>query len=209
MNFIKTNLKINKNKVYKNLQINYENPSYLKAESIFESLSEIARKSIESTTMFCVKKNIFNFKENNLEECDRIILCCTTLGLNIEKEINGLIIKNQAFEAFILDGISNEVLFNMASQANIQLKKDFYDCGFGITRNYFAGESDIDIKYQKTIFDYFMKEKNIDLRLTETCMLSPQKSMLYIIGINKGESTQRLENICSKCNVKNCVYSLR
>lgn len=75
------------------------------------------------------------------------------------------------------------------------------------TTKYFTpGTFEWDINQQKNIFKIIPADK-IGVKLTESCMILPMKSLSWIVGIGKGVIISSEErDACKICKAKNCQY---
>jgi hypothetical protein len=135
-------------------------------------------------------------------------VCCfvATVGPGIESAVNTCMARNRYSDAYILD-----TLGSMAAEALIDgFHKDFErqsrKQGKGVTLRFSPGYCDWDISDQIHLFSLFKDEEPAGVHLTETCLMSPCKSVSGVFGILPVDSGGSLEkyNPCRSCGQPHC-----
>lgn len=128
-----------------------------------------------------------------LEKSHEAVLMAATVGRDITERISKEIAQGEAALGLILDAAASETadacLDWMMSFVNRLLEKE----GVRLTnRRYSPGYGDLGLHYQRMVFDALKLEK-LDLYLTETYMLVPEKSVIAIAGIERIEEDGQKE----------------
>lgn len=135
-------------------------------------------------------------------------VCCfiATVGPGLETAVNACMARNRYSDAFILDAIGS-----MAAEALIDgFHRDYeQQCrkqGEGVTLRFSPGYCDWDIGDQIHLFSLFNDEHPAGVQLTETCLMSPCKSVSGVFGILPVASGSSLDkyNPCRSCGQPHC-----
>lgn len=125
-----------------------------------------------------------------LENCGELVLLAATVGPEIVERINFEINRGDAAYGVILDAVASET-----ADAGLDWIMDFINKilireGKKTTKHrYSPGYGDLDLSYQKAIFDLLDLSK-LELKLTEKRMLVPEKSVIAIAGIERVEADE-------------------
>lgn len=128
-----------------------------------------------------------------LKGCKSIVLCATTLGVEVDRRIKYL---------SKID-MRKSLIFDACASAALEWLADEYEGKFGEERTYrfCPGYGGSDIKDLQYIFTFLRPEK-IGISLTDSGLMLPQKSMAGIIGIGK-----KMQKTCAECiNFSACAY---
>jgi hypothetical protein len=118
-----------------------------------------------------------------LKDSSKIVMMASTVGSEITMETNILIGKNRGAEAVIVDAAASEIadeVMNKINQicANLAKKE-----GFKLTKmRYSPGFGDLGVENQTPFFKTLDLEK-MGLKLTESFMIVPEKSVTAIVGV--------------------------
>jgi hypothetical protein len=122
-----------------------------------------------------------------LKSCDELVLLAATVGKEIIERINLEFEQGDAAYGAILDAIASETADACLDWILNFFNKMLYREGKKITKHrYSPGYGDLDLIYQKAIFDLLDLDK-LELKLTENLMLTPEKSVIAIAGIERIE----------------------
>jgi hypothetical protein len=125
-----------------------------------------------------------------LGNCRELVLMGATAGSGIMKAIEENVAASNLMRALVFDATASEMVdaslnwivdyFNRTLlRENRRLLKNRYSAGYG----------DLLLETQKTLYDLLQLEK-IGIRITETCMLIPEKSVTAITGIREMKNSQ-------------------
>lgn len=133
-----------------------------------------------------------SFQSNSLARflfnCDELLLFAATVGEEVVERIHFEVEQGDIAYGAILDAIASET-----ADAGLDWIMDFVNRilnreGKKISKHrYSPGYGDLDLSYQKAIFDLLDLSK-LDLKLTEKMMLTPEKSVIAIAGIERIEN---------------------
>ena len=190
-------------KNYKAIPVNKkEILRYLKAkkEEGFEELLNECIKEAESALKYRVcyietdvkkEKNIcdfdvLNFSSKDLAKClensKKAIIFAATIGVEIDR----LILKNMSIsptKAVIFDAIGSERIEALCDTFCNEIKAEK---NAETTPRFSAGYGDLALQNQEDIFNILNCSKNIGLTLNDSLIMSPNKSVTAIFGIEEG-----------------------
>lgn len=122
-----------------------------------------------------------------LSNCDELVLLASTVGKGVVDRIITEINEGDAAYGVILDAVASETADAGLDWIISFLNKVLIREGKIITKHRFSpGYGDLNLFYQKAIFD-LLDLKKLDLMLTEKQMLTPEKSVIAIAGIERIE----------------------
>lgn len=114
----------------------------------------------------------------------KVAICLCTIGLELEQEIKKLMEKNEMTRALILDALGSEAAEEVAIQSDRILAKKAREMNLWPSKRFSPGYGIWDIKEQQFIFR-LLPAKDIGVRLTESCMMVPRKSISFRINFYK------------------------
>jgi hypothetical protein len=118
-----------------------------------------------------------------LKDSSKVVMMASTVGAEIVSETNILIEKNRAAEAVIVDAAASEMADETMNKINLLCANLAKKDGFKLTKMRFSpGYGDLPLENQKLFFKALELEK-IGLKLTESLMILPEKSVTAIAGV--------------------------
>jgi len=131
---------------------------------------------------------IIDYAETNkhpiFKNAEKVAICICTIGPELEKEINELMKKNEMTRALILDALGSEAAEEVAIQSDLILAKKAREMNLWPSKRFSPGYGKWDIKEQRYIFR-LLPAADIGIRLTESCMMVPRKSVSFRINFYK------------------------
>ena len=131
---------------------------------------------------------ILNYEETNrhsiFNDAEKVALCICTIGPELEEEINQLMGKNEMVRALILDSLGSEAAEEAAIQSDRILAEKAREMGLWPSKRFSPGYGKWDIKEQRYVFQA-LPGTDIGVRLTESCMMIPRKSVSFRINFYK------------------------
>lgn len=137
---------------------------------------------------------------DNLKDCDKAIVFCSTIGLGIDRLIAkyGVISPSKAL---IFQAIGAERIESLCNLFNEEMVKEYKN----LKPRFSPGYGDLDLNLQADIFRALDCSKKIGVNLTDKFLMMPSKSVTAIIGIsNKKCNKDNLD--CKNCNLQDCVF---
>lgn len=145
------------------------------------------------------------FIAEKLKKCDTVAVYITTLGEEIERQIEEFFDSGDYLEAMILEQIAAVALQGVGRSFWVKLTEELKESDYGITSRLSPGDTDWNMQEQDKLFAC-VKAEEIGVSLTESHMMFPLKSVSGIYGFGKGIGITRIEHVCSECRLKECVY---
>lgn len=139
---------------------------------------------------------ILDYEETNrhpiFNGAEKVALCICTIGPDLEKEIKKLMSENEMLRALILDSLGSEAAEEVAVQSDRILAEKAREMDLWPSKRFSPGYGKWDIQEQRYVFSVLPGE-SIGVRLTESCMMIPRKSVSFRINFykNKELSTRK------------------
>ncbi len=140
-----------------------------------------------------------------LAKADYLILVVATIGKQIERLSTECFSKGHVLDALIFDCIGNVALDSLMAAFWSALTLDAKRRGFGVTNFISPGQNVWDIREQAVIFK-LIDPLSIGVRLNESLMMSPEKSLAVVCGVGKKIKTAGETISCDECGMENCSY---
>lgn len=119
---------------------------------------------------------------DNLSGCDKAVLFCCTIGLEVDRLICKYSRLSQV-KSVILQGIGAERVERLANVFNKEIS---LDSPFGTKPRFSPGFGDLPLSFQKDVFALLECEKKIGVTLNNSYLMTPSKSVTAIIGVKNG-----------------------
>ncbi|TES86546.1 MAG: hypothetical protein E3J89_02415 [Candidatus Aminicenantes bacterium] len=139
---------------------------------------------------------IVGYDETNkhlvFKDAEKVAICICTIGPELEQEIKKLMEINEMTRALILDALGSEAAEEVAIQSDQILAEKAREMNLWPSKRFSPGYGKWDIKEQRFIFR-MLPAADIGIRLTESCMMVPRKSVSFRINFYKEQklSTRR------------------
>lgn len=180
--------------------------TYLKPQVWFE---KILIKNIDKDKVILENSIVLEgeFISSKLKECDYIIVSLTTLGTEIDKIINASFEEGSYLKGMVIDNIGTAAIGYVGKIFWNSLVDNLKGTDIGISQRLSPGDNSWPIEEQKKIFDCF-KGTDISVKLLDSCLMTPFKSITAIYGFGKNIGITKTEHICSECSMQNCNYRI-
>ena len=119
---------------------------------------------------------------NLLEQCHKVAVFLTTIGKNLEEAVYRLCADGHVLQATVLDAIGSMAIERLVDSVQDRIEMAAGTQGFAISQRFSPGYCDWDLNQQKQIFQIVDSNK-VGVRLTDECLMVPQKAVSGIIGI--------------------------
>ena len=131
---------------------------------------------------------IVGYDETNkhlvFKDAEKVAICICTIGPELEQEVKELMGKNEMLRALILDALGSEAAEEVAIQSDQILAEKARVMNLWPSKRYSPGYGKWDVKEQRFIFR-MLPAADIGIRLTESCMMIPRKSISFRINFYK------------------------
>ena len=132
-----------------------------------------------------------------LAESFEVIVFVTTL----EKYHESGIAIESIISDFFLDAWGSAIISSADSWLWSEIRRNMRQKGLFATMSWCPGQNNFPLSNQRVIFD-ILKPQELGVKLSESCMMLPVKSVSGILGLARKEDTRRL-NACNFCDLKN------
>ena len=146
-------------------------------------------------------------------EAESVALVAVSAGRECEEEEHRLWEEGKPDEYFFLEIYGSAVVEALVAGAAFRLCEWADGHGLAVLPHYSPGYPDWDIAEQRKLLDLIGLERAVglprDLRVLETGMLQPKKSLLAVFGLTpRIERVQRLTSLvpCTNCSLPACRY---
>lgn len=210
--------KIEKKKFFMKLHIEENTETYRNADDVFMELFEIIKNNMKLTVLYSIVP-AFELGFKKLDECENYVLCFISSKDEISSIVNDMMSSGSYLKGYLLNEMATGVIFNASNDLNNIIKEKSKELNCKLSKRIAPGDDDVDMKHQKTILDFLKKELFIDAYLTDSYMIVPQKSLLYLYGLEKitcnayslnkvgyNKEIAITEDSCTICSNLNCQY---
>lgn len=138
-----------------------------------------------------------------LEHCEKVAVFIATIDDHLENMSKWLIKNGLMLQASCLDAIGSVAVQSVADAAREQIERIASRGNLVLSRHLSPGWCDWDTEQQRAIFQA-VDGSSIGVRLTDGCLMIPQKSVSGIIGLGTPDSGADSYNPCKKCDKVDC-----
>ena len=134
----------------------------------------------------------------HLRGCEKAAVLCATLSSATDRYIKKLEV-GDSMRAVITDALANAMIEQVVEDARYNILESMG--GYSTTWCYGAGYGDLPIQISPMLIASVDAVRKIGVCCTSTHMLIPQKTVIGIIGLFKGELDKKRKS-CEDCNMK-------
>ena len=146
----------------------------------------------------------------SVHNCREIICFIATIGSRVDAEIKTLEDRNHLSEAYILDAMGSVAIESIVDKFQQRMRERYQTEGRDVSLRFSPGYCDWPLTEQKKLFHFF-DELQSDVKLTDSCLMQPRKSVSGIFGILPAQTPSPVYpyNPCSDCSKKTCTARRR
>ncbi|MDD4858483.1 MAG: vitamin B12 dependent-methionine synthase activation domain-containing protein [Candidatus Krumholzibacteria bacterium] len=138
---------------------------------------------------------------------ERMAFCVATIGPALEAEVTRLAAGGDLLRAVVLDSIGSVAAEAAAEVADETIAAEAAREGLKVSCRASPGYGDWDVREQEAVFK-LLPAGRIGVRLSETFMMIPRKSVSFAVHVAAEPARLRSENSCENCARTNCAYRL-
>ena len=138
-----------------------------------------------------------------MRRCQEAAIFAVTIGGLLEEEVWQLARERRIVEAAIVDAVGSDATDKMADAIHNRIGEIASAQGFNISLRFSPGYCDWDIGQQRAVF-HAMNGQSAGIRLTDSCLMVPRKSVSGIIGMTLCDGELEKWNPCESCKRRNC-----
>jgi len=156
-------------------------------------------KTVEINNLsFQIKKIVFG----QIKKSDSVAIFLCTAGAEIGIRSRKAMQEKDLLKGYVYDVVGSEIVEAAADLMQNELEKIMISTGKKITNRYSPGYCGWDVVEQHKLFQ-LIPDNFCGIRLTESALMDPVKSVSGIIGI--GEDVKRNSYYCNLCDLKDCI----
>jgi len=142
-----------------------------------------------------------------LADADRVCCFVATIGEALDREIDRCMAEDRYADAYVLDAMGSIAAEDVVEQFHRRMENRLENEDRSVTLRFSPGYCDWPLQQQRRLFALFADVDPMDVALTETCLMSPRKSVSGIFGIlPEGiESDTGHCNPCNECRKTDCI----
>lgn len=217
--YLRNELDINTDQVLENMGYGSDGVPSARIESLVQEYADNIRHLIEPSYSYVIREvnavrgsrvaieGSVSFRSNViarlLQECQKAAIFVLTIGGRLEEVVRQLSKDGLILQAAALDAIGSDAAEALAKTVEDIIAKKAAAEGLGISRRFSPGYCDWKVSQQKMLFRA-MGEDTDGVRLTNGCLMIPQKSISGIIGIGPRDQVASY-NPCLTCNEVDCI----
>lgn len=201
------NIQLDREKIFRIMKCHVDSDAYAEACSVFNKLQSEFSSLIAPKGIFSLTEQLDQL--GSIEPANRakkIVLAAVTLGTPLEDRIQRLFTEGEYLEAMMMDVIADEYLFKMS---NVMYDEIIHSCrplGLKLSCRVTPGDAAMPMAFQKVIFNALQADLNLALDITNSFMLRPVKSMMYLYGADEAFSNIQINQSCENCENHECTF---
>lgn len=177
-------------------------PKGIYSKLMIKNISSEGRINLENG--LCLEIN--NSMLNLLKGTNYLAFGLSTIGNNLEDKVAELFAKNEYPKAIALDAVGTVASKFLSNYVKSLVCQEAKEQKFQTTKYFNPGSGDWNINQQKIIFQIIPADK-IGIKLTESYMMVPKKSLSWVIGIGKEIIIpSKGDDSCKICLAENCQF---
>lgn len=140
----------------------------------------------------------------NLKDCSRMIVFAATLGIGADyliRKYNRL----QMSKAVVMQAAAAAMIEQFCDQVCAKLRAEYEADGYYLRPRFSPGYGDFPLDCQKQLLDSLEAGKRMGIKLTDSLLMMPSKSVTAVMGIS-GQPYRCDVRGCEVCGKKDCAY---
>lgn len=138
-----------------------------------------------------------------LERCEKVAIFALTIGNHLEDMVSYLAENGLVLQATVLDAIGSGAAEKLAAYVEDRIRRMANTEGLITGRRFSPGYCDWEVSQQKMVF-HALNGNSAGIRLTESLLMVPRKSVSGIIGIGLANNNIESYNPCRTCKKEDC-----
>ncbi len=140
-------------------------------------------------------------------DLERMAFCVCTIGHELESEVSRRSGGDDLLGAVVLDSVGSVAAEAVADFMDGRIREEASRLGLRASCRASPGYGDWDVREQESIFTLLPAER-IGVRLTDSMMMVPRKSVSFAVHIAESPVRLRSENSCRNCEREDCPFRL-
>ena len=142
--------------------------------------------------------------ERNLKDCEQILLFAATLGSQVDVLLHRYNMI-QMSKAVVMQAASVAMLETFCDEENQKLKEAYQEKGWYLRPRFSPGYGDFPLECQPALLGTLEAGKRIGIKLTDSLLMMPSKSVTAVMGISKKPHRCDVRG-CEACGKTDCAY---
>jgi len=134
-----------------------------------------------------------------------LVAAVCTIGPALEQRVTELAARGETARALVLDAIGSAAAEGAAESSNALACRMAVPAGLAPRRRRSPGYGRWDVREQRALFA-FVAPGEIGVELTESCMMTPRKSVSFIVPLEAGAAGSSPARRCARCGLEDCPY---
>ncbi|MGD9143465.1 MAG: vitamin B12 dependent-methionine synthase activation domain-containing protein [Dehalococcoidia bacterium] len=166
----------------------------------YKDILSVSRNKIKILGDVTIKSKVLAIL---MKKCRKVAVFALTIGPYLEEMVAYLAEKNMVLQATVLDAIGSAAAEKLAGLVQEKIKLKAAEEGLVIGRRFSPGYCDWPVKQQEKVFR-LLDGDTAGIRLNESSLMIPQKSVSGVIGIGLPGKGIEEYNPCVTCLKKDC-----
>jgi cobalamin-dependent methionine synthase I len=138
-----------------------------------------------------------------MQGCQKAAIFAVTIGGLLEMKVRQLAKAGRVLEAAVVDAVGSDAAEQAATVVQNRVREIANAQGLGISLRFSPGYCDWDIGQQTMIF-HALNGRSAGIRLNDSCLMVPRKSVSGVIGMSLHANEQETWSPCKSCEQRNC-----
>ncbi len=138
-----------------------------------------------------------------LEQCDEVAVFVATIGSRLEGMVSHLTESGLILQARVLDAIGSRATKKVVHFVQDTIAEAAGARGLSTSRRFSPGYCDWEVAQQKMLFQA-MNGDSAGIRLNDSCLMTPRKSISGIVGIGSRNGSITGYDPCTTCAKQDC-----
>jgi hypothetical protein len=138
-----------------------------------------------------------------IRKSEQLVFFVATAGKEVELQAHKYLNGKDPLLGYIFDVLGSLTVESAVGKFQLDLEELFKKAGLNITNPYSPGYCGWPVSDQQELFTFFRND-TCGIKLSQTCLMDPIKSISGVIGIGKNIKKQPYS--CTICDAKNCLY---
>jgi len=177
-------------------------PKGIYSKVMIRNISSEGRINLENGLHLEINNSMLNL----LRGTSYLAFGLSTIGNHLEEKVAELFAKNEYPKAIALDAVGTVASRFLSQYIRSVVCQEAKEQNLQTTKYFTPGTFEWDTNQQKNIFKIIPADK-IGVKLTESCMMVPKKSLSWATGAGENIITpSKKDDSCQICQAINCQY---
>ncbi len=140
----------------------------------------------------------------NLKDCEKIVLFAATLGIGADHLIHRYS-RLEMSRAVMLQAAAAAMIESYCDEICTALRSSYEAQGWYLRPRFSPGYGDFPLECQEPLLTGLEAGKRIGIKLTDSFLMMPSKSVTAVMGLSKTPRTCDVRG-CEVCEKKDCTY---